>query len=469
MPINPRDRQREVAIQIRLQAGFERGLQRRLSAEFRRSATAAGQGFEDGGVNGVLHALRDHIDRLTADLEAFQFGVGKAMGDRVINAVRGFQKDEESIFDTSLRNWVRERSLERAELVGQTTIQRARDAILAGQAEGEGSIAIARRIETALGGTIAGTRARTIARTEVHTAANVASLQATDSTGVQGLRREWLAAEDGRTRLSHAIADGQTVGMNETFSVGGSKLRFPGDPKGPASEIINCRCAVAYVTPDFDGPDFDTPAPTGDDLQAAVEREQDEARRFVVRSGRRAGNKIEYLAGIDLDTGERVFEHTSGLPSQVIFTDFIMATLSNARRRIDMHHNHPSGGSLSDADLGALHGLPGMDRVVAHGHDRSLYAARRTDATPDEIRRAYRVGRGVINRTMAGLTGGNLRPALVRRHAAHLINTALAELGLVAYDSRLGKRRQRELSENVNAFNGIVAEIIDDVKLETGR
>ena len=28
--------------------------------------------------------------------------------------------------------------------------------------------------------------------------------------------------------------------------VGGAQMMFPGDPSAPASEVINCRCSVAY-------------------------------------------------------------------------------------------------------------------------------------------------------------------------------------------------------------------------------
>jgi len=37
------------------------------------------------------------------------------------------------------------------------------------------------------------------------------------------------------------------VGMNEPFLVGGASLMYPGDPNGPASEIINCRCVARPV------------------------------------------------------------------------------------------------------------------------------------------------------------------------------------------------------------------------------
>lgn len=89
-------------------------------------------------------------------------------------------------------------------------------------------------------------RADRIARTETHGAANNGSQQAARSLKVP-MRREWISAWDERTRRTHALADGQKVGMDEAFVVGATALMFPGDPNGPAGEVINCRCAVGYI------------------------------------------------------------------------------------------------------------------------------------------------------------------------------------------------------------------------------
>ena len=96
---------------------------------------------------------------------------------------------------------------------------------------------------------IARYRADAIARTETHGAANYGSNEAAKLTGLP-LRREWLAAQDERTRESHAAADGQIVSVDKAFDVGGSALMYPGDPAGPAEEVINCRCTLGYIVDD---------------------------------------------------------------------------------------------------------------------------------------------------------------------------------------------------------------------------
>lgn len=60
-----------------------------------------------------------------------------------------------------------------------------------------------------------------------------------EETGEE-LERVWLATEDSRTRETHRLADGQRVGMDQPFVVGGFPLMFPGDPAGPPQEVINC-------------------------------------------------------------------------------------------------------------------------------------------------------------------------------------------------------------------------------------
>lgn len=89
-------------------------------------------------------------------------------------------------------------------------------------------------------------RARVIARTETHGAANYGSLQAAIATGLR-MDKEWLAAGDERTRETHRAADGQIVGIEANFSVGSAFMAYPGDPSGPADEVIQCRCTMGFI------------------------------------------------------------------------------------------------------------------------------------------------------------------------------------------------------------------------------
>lgn len=90
------------------------------------------------------------------------------------------------------------------------------------------------------------------ARTAMTGAQNAGRQQAYERAAKMGikLQKEWMATLDGRTRHSHGMADGQKVDINGMFSVGGCKMRYPGDVQnGTAAEIYNCRCTMCTVEP----------------------------------------------------------------------------------------------------------------------------------------------------------------------------------------------------------------------------
>lgn len=85
------------------------------------------------------------------------------------------------------------------------------------------------------------------AQTDLVALANGASLESAKVLGEDGPAfKTWLTAGDENVRDSHVDADGQTVKIDEPFSVGGFPLDHPGDFLGPDSEVINCRCTLIY-------------------------------------------------------------------------------------------------------------------------------------------------------------------------------------------------------------------------------
>lgn len=95
-------------------------------------------------------------------------------------------------------------------------------------------------------------QAERIVRTESTLAANYATQQSALQIfpGSQ-MSKEWISAQDERVRFDHSQADGQIVKFNEFFLVGGERLEYPGDPRGSAGNVINCRCSTAPI-PDED-------------------------------------------------------------------------------------------------------------------------------------------------------------------------------------------------------------------------
>ena len=123
----------------------------------------------------------------------------------------------------------------------QTTRDRLRRAILAVLALGGGNEEIQAEIAKLYKHDIP-IRSRAIAQTEVITAGNAGTNFAALTVGAN--RKEWIAVMDNRTRDSHREVDGEIKKIEERYSNG---LRFPGDPEGPAAEVINCRCVEAYL------------------------------------------------------------------------------------------------------------------------------------------------------------------------------------------------------------------------------
>jgi len=90
-------------------------------------------------------------------------------------------------------------------------------------------------------------QSRRLVQTEATNAANFATMESATTIfpGAQ-MMKEWIASFDDRTRSSHAEAGAsEPVPYNDAFMVGGSLLMYPGDPSGPAAEVVNCRCSVA--------------------------------------------------------------------------------------------------------------------------------------------------------------------------------------------------------------------------------
>lgn len=121
---------------------------------------------------------------------------------------------------------------------------------------GESIPELSKRIDTVLSTTESErwpNRATVIARTESIGALNQGRLEAfgiVSDDEDEPLLKMWLAVDDTRTRPSHRAAEGQRVPLDQPFSVGLAQLMFPGDPTGPANEVISCRCTMLLVGAD---------------------------------------------------------------------------------------------------------------------------------------------------------------------------------------------------------------------------
>lgn len=147
--------------------------------------------------------------------------------------------------DKIISEWLNLYSSRKITEIASTTQSDIAGIVALGRKNGLTEIEIGKQIRD-IAPTKSASRAQTIARTESHQASNVAAMSAAKVSGVK-MKKQWVASSGERTREDHDAADGQTVKMDDDFIVGGEPLSFPGDPKGSAKNVINCRCAVIFV------------------------------------------------------------------------------------------------------------------------------------------------------------------------------------------------------------------------------
>lgn len=124
------------------------------------------------------------------------------------------------------------------------------DAIVSGILQGESFGKIATRLQHVAN--MDRTAALRNARTALTTAQNAgrqASIERATRMGIH-LRKRWIAVKDGRTRHTHGKADGQIREVDEFFDIGSGHMMYPGDVRGPAREVYNCRCSMRTVEKD---------------------------------------------------------------------------------------------------------------------------------------------------------------------------------------------------------------------------
>jgi uncharacterized protein with gpF-like domain len=231
---------------------LERDYRNRLASEIARASRLM---LDKYSFTGSIPPLPDEmVPRLTelwrdmarASIEAFGGDVldqGKALGHKI--ETKSFRE----FFLRLAGDWIAGEIIRRRiTSVAETTRAQIVTQVRMGQTEGLGVAQIAKRIADSIPG-ISKRRGALIARTETHGAANFGAQQAAAATGFK-MQKEWVAAEDERTRPAHAEANGQVVDVNQPFTVDGELLMYPGDQAGSAGNTINCRCTLAYIAQD---------------------------------------------------------------------------------------------------------------------------------------------------------------------------------------------------------------------------
>jgi len=252
MKARARRRAAELLSYSRVLSAVEKTGIARLQRLFDNTASKAEQAYLLGGRGAALRSVEGFENGLAKILMPHYRRVYTIFGNRFFNDLKSSNqfetKDQDNVlddFETRTRFYMSSVGGRKIQQISQSTRSSIMKAVAKGEANGEGVAAIATRIRQRVGGKIGKARANTIARTETHSAANSATFDAAESSGIEGVF-EWMSIRGDRTRSTHRRADGQRRKSGNKFKVGGFELRFPGDPRGPAHEIINCRCALAF-------------------------------------------------------------------------------------------------------------------------------------------------------------------------------------------------------------------------------
>lgn len=158
-----------------------------------------------------------------------------------------------SEWDKRLLTWLLQNSSYRIVTVRQDFIKYIQEFLAFGLNDGKTIQEMARELQVLINRrNFYRWQALRIARTETTAAANYASTVSSSISGVV-TDKVWISAQDARTRrppesqFNHYAMNGVRVAYNEAFNVSGENLMFPGDPKGSAGNVINCRCSSAVV------------------------------------------------------------------------------------------------------------------------------------------------------------------------------------------------------------------------------
>ena len=166
---------------------------------------------------------------------------------------KGIEDDyfDQYMFDFALNN-AGERITSIASTNREAILKTIQQSLLECEKQGMGAIDMARYIQDQLKEQmtiISRYNAERIARTEIVGASNRGQLLGAQSLGYT-MQKFWMPFIDSATRtfekgpFNHAIEE--TVGIYDDYVKTGEPMQHPGDPKGSAGNVINCRCSQGF-------------------------------------------------------------------------------------------------------------------------------------------------------------------------------------------------------------------------------
>ena len=248
---------------LRYHRGYEKRAYKTLIKTFRKWAMAID--FDNLTPVNYVSIIEQATNKedLEKDLLTIYTQIGLTHGKRIgkdINSNLKFFTLEtfESTFMNFIVDWLNANGGEKIRLIEQSFRQDIAHVITNGLQEGKDIQQIARDLRKFVNRpTFYNWQAQRIARTETTASANLSALQAGEVSGFK-TNKVWLSAQDVRTRrkpndaYDHLNMNEVQVGLYDWFYVPAKlgmseKMFYPGDPKGSAGNVINCRCTVAVV------------------------------------------------------------------------------------------------------------------------------------------------------------------------------------------------------------------------------
>lgn len=237
----------------------ERGVGRLSDADVTRIVDAAGVDLDDpsdDGMAALAAALSvavlgrafgpRWIERGSRAMNTGLAALAPAVADETLAAI-GVDVAIDLAEGSPMARMLLERAARFAEQTTSTSWLRVGEVLARGVRDGDDLRGLAKRV-AALGEEWRGSRAMMVAWTETHSASQAVALETVRTSGVAA-RRTWLSALDDRVRDDHVDAHGQTVGLDESYTVGGEPCAGPGNCGSPAQDI-RCRCVERWEVAD---------------------------------------------------------------------------------------------------------------------------------------------------------------------------------------------------------------------------
>jgi HK97 family phage portal protein len=199
--------------------------------------------FKDLTEANVTKVIKKSISAWSEAIEAIYIDVGVQFGSDLVVEKRTIEDDIAEAMAEYLE----------AEKVILTTLSQINetttDKILLQMTEGIKEGLAMKDIQQAIldAGTFSPERALLIGRTEAGTAANLGQLI---SASVSGATHKTWSTATFEVRKSHKKMDNVKVKIDEKFTVGGEKARYPCDNNLSPKERCNCRCTLFYSIED---------------------------------------------------------------------------------------------------------------------------------------------------------------------------------------------------------------------------